>query len=156
MVSWQLFPQRDKSPEFFFSKKEKEHIKAVISKIEKKTSAELRVHVERRNHDLKMMEQASLVFEKLGMTQTHERSGVLIFICSDSNEFAILGDVGIHKKVPEQFWSESSEKLQNCFEGGKFSQGVEEALENIGIYLKKYFPAPENNANQLSDEVSFG
>ncbi len=154
MFKFQWVPDRDDSPRHFFSSKEKKEIHAAIADLEKKTSAELRVHVERRDLKISIFDQARRAFEKLGMTQTRDRNGVLIFLCSDSHEFAVLGDAGINAKVPENFWKAISEEMAGKFKSGLFSAGVSAGIELAGKKLRHFFPLAAGDKNELSNDVS--
>ena len=154
-MGFELFPKRSDSPQFFFSQKEKEEIEQAILALEKKTSAELRVHVERRKKNIDLMVQAREAFERLGMTQTNHRNGVLIFICSDSREFVILGDTLIDKEVPQDFWSETARETVELFRQGEIVEGVTQAIFKIGEQLKDYFPYHPDDKNELPDGISF-
>ena len=78
-------------------------IKQVIKAAESLTSAEIRVVVE-HHLDGEPYQKAVEFFEKLGMTQTQQRNGVLIYVARKSKKFAIIGDEGIHKHVGDEFW----------------------------------------------------
>lgn len=154
MVKFQWFPDRDDSPRFFFSNNEKKKISEAIAVLEKKTSAELRVHVEDKNPKLSILEQARNAFERLGMTQTLEKNGVLIFICSDSHEFAVLGDTEIDRRVPPHFWEDVSRRMSDKFAQSFFVQGVCEGIHLAGEKLQAYFPFRPDDRNELPDTVS--
>ncbi len=154
-MAFELFPKRSGSPQSFFSQKEKEQIGQAIQALEQKTSAELRVHVESRKKKIDLMAQAREVFERLGMTQTNHRNGVLIFICSNSREFVILGDILIHKEVPQDFWDETVNQTTEFFKAGKFGEGVVWAIVKIGEKLKDYFEYLPDDKNELPDGVSY-
>ena len=151
---FELFPKRSDVPKFFFSKKEKEQIQQAIQALEEKTSAELRIHVEKRNKNILLMSQAGEAFERLGMTQTNHRNGVLIFICSDSHEFSILGDILIHKEVPDGFWDETVKKTEEFFRVDRFAEGVNEAIFRIGEKLKYHFQRRPDDKNELPNNSS--
>lgn len=153
-MGFELFPKRSDMPQHFFSQKEKEIIKQAIQTLEQKTSAELRVHVELRNKKTELMSQARGAFERLGMTQTNYRNGVLIFICSDSHEFVILGDTLINKEVPSDFWDETARDTEKMFRAEKFTEGVTQAVSKIGEELKDYFPYHPDDKNELPDDIS--
>jgi uncharacterized membrane protein len=64
--------------------------------------------------------------------------------------------VGIHAKVPPGFWDDIVGRLRHRFGAGQFAQGILDALREVGLQLKKHFPAPDGpNSNELSNEISF-
>lgn len=138
----------------FFSKEQQAQILASVKEAEKATSGEIRVHIE---SSLKgdVLDRAAWLFKKLGMDKTAERNGVLFYLAVKDKKFAIIGDAGIHAKVPDGFWDEISELLKNNFREGRFTEGLSEGIIMAGNQLKKYFPCCEDDVNELPDEISF-
>ena len=141
-------------PMFFFSKKEKKQILAAVQEAEKNTSGEIRVHLEYRARE-PVYGHAQKVFQRIGMTKTAQRNGVLIFLATGNKKFAVLGDVGINEKVPEGFWNDVVQIMQDHFKQNKFAEGVSEAVLRIGEKLKAYFPYQTNDKNELPDGISY-
>jgi uncharacterized membrane protein len=141
-------------PMFFFSKKEKEQILAAIQEAEKHTSGEIRVHLACRARE-PVYGHAQKVFQRIGMTKTAHRNGVLIFLATGNKKFAVLGDVGINEEVPEGFWNDVVQIMQAHFKQNKFAEGISEAVLRIGEKLKAYFPYEAHDKNELSDNISF-
>lgn len=146
--------ERSKNPILFFSKKEKEDIMAAIQQAEENTSGEIRVHLERKAGS-DIMEHAGHEFERLGMTRTDARNGVLIFMGVKSRRFAILGDQGINEKVPEGFWNEIVQTMAAHFKEDRFEDGIIDGVLKIGEKLSAYFPYQRDDINELPDEISF-
>ena len=141
-------------PLFFFSRKEKKQILAAVQEAEKTPSGEIRVHLEYHARE-PIYGHAQKVFQRIGMTKTAERNGVLIFLATGNKKFAVLGDVGINEKVPEGFWNDVVQIMQEHFKQNKFAEGISEAVLRIGEKLKFYFPYQANDKNELSDGISY-
>lgn len=126
-----------------------------IKSAELDTSGEIRVHVEAKcQGDAK--DQAAFLFEKLGMHKTEQRNGVLFYVAVKNRKFAILGDVGINRVVPENFWDDIRDRMLNSFRDNHFSEGLIEGITQAGKQLKKHFPYQKDDENELPDEISFG
>ena len=125
-----------------------------IAIAEMNTSGEIRVHIEKVCKG-DAYERAIFWFEKLKMTTTKDRNGVLIYIAEESKKFAIVGDIGIHQKVGADFWNSAKETMQNHFVKGQFVQGIKEAVLTCGQELKSYFPYQQDDKNELSDQISY-
>lgn len=125
-----------------------------IASAEKNTSGEIRVHIEKACKG-DVLERAKEVFEKLGMTSTQARNGVLIYIAEESHKFAIIGDTGIHEKVGHDFWDHSKDLMLFHFKKDNFVEGIKEAVLSCGEALKKYFPYNSNDSNELSNDISY-
>ena len=95
----------------------------------------------------------ALLSERLGMTATKLRDGVLLFIASEEQRFVILGDRGIDDKVPSGFWDDIAARLTSRFKKGEFTDGIVEAIESAGEHLKTYFPHSADDTDELSDDL---
>jgi uncharacterized membrane protein len=139
----------------FLAKLEERRIVEAIGAAEKRTSAEIRVHIAHRPASDPMAE-AVRVFEKLDMTRTHERNGVLIFVAPRSRNFAVIGDRGIHEKCGESFWRTTTEGVAGYFKRDDCLGGILHAIEKAGEELARHFPRRANDRNELPDGVSQG
>ncbi len=138
----------------FFKKEEEERIIAAIEEAERRTSGEIRVHLTKRYWG-KILSAAARRFHKLKMDKTEQRNGVLLFIVPSRKEFAILGDKGINEKVPENFWKDVRDLMEQYFREEKYEEGVCQGIHLIGEKLKAYFPWQEDDKNELPDDISY-
>lgn len=139
----------------FFTRQELDDIKQAIMNAELDTSGEIRVHIEDTLTG-DVMDRAAYLFDTLGMTQTHLRNGVLIYLAVVNRRFAIIGDSGINAVVPDNFWNEIKAGMIEHFREGRFTDGLIEAIGAAGIQLKKHFPYKKGDVNELNDDVSIG
>lgn len=139
----------------FFTKEQEQRIIAAIQEAEGHTSGEIRVHLEKELIG-DALNVAARIFHELEMDTTAERNGVLIFIVPSMHRFAIIGDEGINKKVPENFWDDIRDLMQGYFRKGDFTEGVIKGVRAAGIKLKEYFPRSSDDVNELPDEISYG
>lgn len=143
---------RKSNPRKFFTREERDRIARAIRKAESKSSAEICVYLERR-HRGETLNRAQKVFEKLGMTKTRLRNGVLIYFSLKDHSFAILGDQGIHEKVGGDFWKDGAAEMQASFSRDDFAGGIELAIQKIGGKLVQYFPREARDINELPDTL---
>lgn len=146
--------ERSSEPTLFFSKQETDAIVRAIQEAERLTSGEIRVHLEKKT-DGDIVSQGKSLFEKIGMTKTAARNGVLIYLCVQSRRFAVLGDTGIHEKVPADFWAAIAAELTRHFKEDRFADGICAAVELIGEKLKAFFPYHRADLKELPDEISY-
>lgn len=139
----------------FFSKEEKQRIMQAIAEAEKDSSGEVRVHIDNKCAG-DVLDCASHAFAKLKMHKTKLRNSVLFYLAIHSKKFAILGDIGINQKVPENFWDEIKEEMVSAFLNGDYVGGLEQGVLKAGQQLKTHFPYQTDDINELSDEISFG
>ena len=137
----------------FLSQLDHDRIIAAIGESEKATSGQIRVHVTRRRPtDLEA--RARRRFEKLGMTQTRHRNGVLIYIAPNLRQFQILGDTGVHEKCGDDFWKETAGEMEADFRRGAFTDGILRGIEKVGRVLAEHFPRETGDTNELPNEVT--
>lgn len=141
----------------FLKPEEERAIIAAIQEAEGKTSGEIRVHIVRhRKGKGDVYSGAVKAFEKLGMTRTKERNGILIFIAPQDRQFSVIGDIGIHAQVTDDFWKKVRDVMQDDFYRGNFLQGILDGVHFCGEELKKYFPRQDQDQNELPDHISAG
>jgi uncharacterized membrane protein len=146
---------RPNVPRLFFSKDELHRIGEAIAAVEEKTSAEVRVRIERKC-DGEALARARDLINELGMTKTKEHTGVLIYIALEDHRFAIFGDEGIHKVMGDEGWAALSNQLAEYFRKGQFCEGLVNTIYKIGEMLAKPFPPAVANVDELTNEPSFG
>lgn len=126
-----------------------------IEEAERKSSGEIRVHIQPSSHGREVRNVAEKTFERLGMTKTGLRNGVLLFILSRDQKFAILGDKGVNEKVGEGYWEHIAAELGNRFRAGEFTEGIVNAVEDVGQLLAEHFPhSHRTDVNELTNELS--
>ncbi len=138
----------------FLSDQDEKNILQAIQRAEKNTSGEIRVHLQ-KNKSGDIMGNAIETFEKINMTQTALRNGILIYIDIDRKQFAIIGDQGIHEKVKQDFWDKTARILSDYFSRKQYAEGIIQVIDEIGKRLKKYFPYQQDDQNELPDEISY-
>ncbi len=144
-----------KSARNYFNTEDKKDITLAIKNAELDTSGEIRIHVEDSCQG-DSRDRAAFIFEKLNMQKTELRNGVLFYLAIKNRKFAILGDAGINKKVPENFWDNIRDVMLDRFRDNHFTKGLMEGIAMAGNQLKTHFPYKTDDVNELSDEISFG
>lgn len=136
------------------SRQEVELIKQAIEEAESRTSAEIRVVVERRCRK-DPYERAVEYFNRLEMYRTAQRNGVLIYVARNSRHFAIIGDEGIHSKVGKKFWEEVAGEMRGMLSRGGFAEAIRQGVKRAGEVLARYFPRGSDDVNELPNEVVY-
>jgi uncharacterized membrane protein len=130
-------------------------ITEAIRQAEARSSGEIRVHVTNDPvGDPKGA--AAAAFTRLGMAETAERNGILIYVSPRAQTFAIVGDEGVHRRCGETFWKEAAAALEVEFRARRFTEGLVRAIELAGDVLARHFPRVEGKADrdELSNAVS--
>ena len=139
----------------FLSAQEQANVLAAISDAETQTSGEIRLHLESRCKG-DVLDRAAMVFETLAMHNTALRNGVLFYLATEDRKFAILGDGGINAVVAEGFWNEVKDIVIAGLVAGNPAEGLASGIRLAGQQLSNHFPVKENDANELSNDISFG
>ena len=140
---------------YFFSDEEQKRIVEAIRAAESETSGEIRVHLSSGSCRSGVLNSAARWFQKLKMHKTKLRNGVLFFLSIKDRQFAIIGDAGINRCVPENFWEDIKNQMFVQFKEGLFADGLSEGIRMAGDHLKTYFPRQKDDINELSDDLSF-
>jgi uncharacterized membrane protein len=142
-------------PKQYFSVSDQNRIIEAIRLAELETSGEIRVHIEEHCPG-DPMERAKEMFFSLNMHQTAQQNGVIIYLALLDKKFAILGDKGIHDKVTDNFWQAEKDLMKSYFVKSEYTEGLVQAIEQVGEKLKVNFPYQKNDTNELSNDISFG
>lgn len=141
--------------EDFLTPDELARVKGAIQAAEKRTSGEIRVHLDEAITD-KVLDHAAFVFEGLDMHRTKDRNGVLIYVSVPSRRVAVIGDSGIHAKLGDGYWHEVLGVVLSHFREGRMCEGLCRGVEHLGEQLRTHFPYERDDVNELDDDVSFG
>src|SRR5437016_6403664 len=145
----------------FLSETDLGAITEAIKAAESRTSAEIRVHLERRlgrgffgRKRVDALARARAVFARLGMHRTAERHGVLIYLAVDDRQLAVVGDVGIHGRVGDHHWHRIRDGMIEKLRAGAPRGAIIGAIEGLGRELAAHYPRRPGDTNELGDEVS--
>ena len=137
-----------------FTEKEEELIRKAIEAAEDKTSGEIRICAEKKCTE-DTLDRAANYFAKLGMNKTALRNGVLIYLATEDHKFAIIGDAGINKVVPSDFWDTTKDAMKDHFRRGELAEGIITGIHMAGEKLQEFFPLMDGDKNELSDDISY-
>lgn len=131
----------------------KPRVVAAIAAAELRTSGEIRVFFSRHQTD-DAVAAAKAHFERLGMTATAARNGVMIFVAPRSRAFAVIGDTAVHEKCGDAFWTELAAAMAEHFKRGDFTSGLVHGIERAGALLAEHFPRADDDVNELPDDIA--
>ncbi len=135
-------------------------ISRAITAAEARTSAEIRVHLERHvkhrrwGRRVDALTRARRLFTHLGMHRTAQRHGVLIYLALEDRKLAIVGDEGIHVKVGDAYWETARDATIERLREGRAVDGIVAAVEEVGRVLARHFPRRPDDVDELPGEVS--
>jgi len=143
---------RSASPRTILDACERQQLAEAVAEAEKGTSAEIKVVLVRHSWG-DIRSKALRVFRKLGLHRTEGRSAVLILVATADREFIVYGDVGIHRRVGQEYWDNVRDVMAHSFAEGEFGQGLCDAVRLAGGMLARWFPRGRADVNEVPDEA---
>lgn len=140
----------------YFSEESLARIKAAVAEAERNTSGEIRVVVLEKCEETDSRLQALKEFQKAGMQNTRDKTGVLIFLALNDKKFEVLADEGINSKIAPEEWQKLSGDMSQCFQSGLFAEGVLLAVNRVGERLAAHFPRKPDDIDELPNDVILG
>jgi uncharacterized membrane protein len=128
-----------------------------IREYEKLTAGEICVSIRERKHFMQRRksvdELARHEFARLGIANTRDKTGILIYILLAERQFHILADSGINEKVIPDTWHNIKDIMQEFFAKGMFAEGIILGVEEAGKILALHFPVKPDDTNEIPDRV---
>ena len=97
-------------------------------------------------------QRARQVFAQLGVWDTEENTGVLLYVQLIDRRIEIIADRGVAARVPQHDWDAICRALEHAFKAGEYREGALAAIAAITQILAREFPARGANPNELSDK----
>jgi putative membrane protein len=94
---------------------------------------------------------AKQLFLEHGVTETRERSGVLLYLSEAEHRIELLADRGIHERVGAEAWERTVNEVVAAIRGGRAAAGILSAVDSIGEVLARHFPPSADGVNELPD-----
>ena len=141
-----------------------ERLAQYVADSERRHTGEIRIYVEAGLplsylwRDAAPRERAIAMFGKLGVWDTEQNNGVLIYLLLAEHAIEIVADRGLAKKVDPGTWQAIVRHMGEAFRQGRFEDGLTQALEEVSALLVEHFPLAPGaaDANELPDEPVLG
>ena len=95
---------------------------------------------------------AAQLFGALGVWDTRDNSGVLLYLQLAERRVEIVADRGIAARVPPALWEALCARFADDVHRGPAEAAVLACIAGINGLLAEHFPAHEDNPRELSDE----
>ncbi len=96
---------------------------------------------------------AATQFLAHGLTETRERTGVLIFASPLDRYAEVIADEGIYAKVSPVHWRTTVDALTAAALGGDLVGGFERAIALAGAVLAEHFPIRDDDTNEIPNRI---
>jgi uncharacterized membrane protein len=136
-------------------------IEEAIATSERSHRGELRFAVESRLDvtalvaDETPRERALDVFANLGVWDTEENSGILIYVLLADRRVEIVADRGYRTAVTAEQWRGVCEQMESAFRSRAYREGAVKGVLGCAQYAATVFPADGAGPNELPDPVVF-
>jgi uncharacterized membrane protein len=91
------------------------------------------------------------IFGRLGVWDTRERNGILIYVLLADRDVEIVADRGISALVDGAEWESICHTMESSFRRGDFGSGAVAGVQAAGVLLARHFPAADETPNELPD-----
>jgi uncharacterized membrane protein len=140
-----------------FHKSTLDAIEHAIAESETRHSAEIRFAIEvaldlgalRRVATAR--ERALEVFAELGVWNTVQRNGVLIYVLLAERDVEIVADRGLDGRVGDHEWRTVCEAIERAFAAGRWRDGALAGIAGVTALLAREYPTSIPNRNEQPD-----
>lgn len=144
-----------------FDKDTRAAIEETITATEETHRGELRFAVEARLDSWALLggetahERSLDVFANLGIWDTEDNSGILIYVLLADHHVAIVADRGYRGLVSDEQWRAICADMETAFRAGDFRQGAIDGILGAARFAAEFFPLDGDNPDELPNEMIF-
>jgi hypothetical protein len=103
-------------------------------------------------HDLAPRQRALQLFGQLGVWDTADNNGVLIYVLMADRVVEIIADRGIAARVTPAEWATVCRQMEHHYREGRFREGSIVGILGVGALLGRHFPGKPKGGEQLPDQ----
>ncbi|MBC5784135.1 TPM domain-containing protein [Ramlibacter sp. USB13] len=134
-----------------------------VADSERRHTGEIRIYVEPGLplsylwRDARPRERAIAMFGKLGVWDTEQNNGVLIYLLLAEHAIEVVADRGLARHVAPEQWQRIVQGMGEAFRAGRYEEGLKQAVDAVTAHLVRHFPAGgQPNPNELPDAPVLG
>jgi uncharacterized membrane protein len=100
-------------------------------------------------------QRAVTLFGQLGIWDTEQNNGVLIYLLLAEHAIEVVADRGLSRHVSLDQWRALVERLGTELQAHRFEAGLTQTLDEVSKLLERHFPAEPGltRPNEISDAV---
>lgn len=91
------------------------------------------------------------VFASMGVWDTEENNGVLLYVLLADRDVEIVADRGVARRVAQAEWEAICRDMETLFRAGRHEEALLAGVRRIGERLVVLYPGGGKAANQLPD-----
>jgi uncharacterized membrane protein len=100
-------------------------------------------------HDLPARQRALQLFGQLGVWDTADDNGVLIYLLMADRVVEIIADRGIAARVTESEWATVCRQMEHHYRAGRYLEGSVGGILGVSALLARHFPGTGPGASEL-------
>jgi len=133
-------------------------IEAEVQAAERTHCGEIRVAVETSLglaalwHRVGARQRALQVFASLGVWDTAQNNGVLVYVLLADRAIEIVADRGISAHIPAAEWEALCREVGERFRAGEPAAGCCMAVRAVGLRLARHFPSAGGDGDELPNQ----
>jgi uncharacterized membrane protein len=133
-------------------------IETAVRDVESRHSGEIRFVIEPALDPLHVLrgvtprERGAQIFSHLGVWDTQNNNGVLIYVLLADRDVEILADRGIAERVPQADWEQVCHEIEEHYRAGRFGQGSVAGIHSVGRLLARHFPGSGGDPDELPNQ----
>lgn len=92
------------------------------------------------------------VFSQLGVWDTEENNGVLIYLLLADHDIEIVADRGINARVSHGEWEKICRDMEQALRRGAYEEAIVRGVQEVSALLARHFPPRPGDRNELPNE----
>jgi uncharacterized membrane protein len=130
-------------------------IEEAVAASEKQHGGEIRFAVEAALDPLALLknkpprERALEVFAELGVWDTEQNNGVLLYLLLADRDVEIVADRGFNGKVSAAEWESVCTSMESSLRAGRYEPAILEGIARITALVAKHYPARAAEPDEL-------
>ena len=132
-------------------------IESAIAESERQHGCEIRFAVEAALDPLPLFQgqtarqRAIETFAELGVWDTEQNNGVLLYLLLADRDVEIVADRGFNGKVSAEQWETVCRAMESSLRAGRHENAVLEAIRQLTLLVAPHYPAGPGDRNELGD-----
>jgi uncharacterized membrane protein len=102
---------------------------------------------------------ARTLFGALGVWDTAQNNGVLIYLLLAEHAIELVADRGLNDRIDSAHWAALAARMGEAFRQGHYEDGLTQAIDEVSAVLTRHFAKPDgassgagaHNLNELPD-----
>ncbi len=134
----------------FLTATERDQIAAALAEASRHTCARIGLSID-EGATRDPQARARALFQEWQLPEGERSTAVLVYVCTTTRRFAIIGGEEVERLAPRTFWEVVDRDLHHHFEEGRYCDGIFKAIAQVALQLERLFPLQSSDdANRPS------